>query len=120
MVESTNSQSSFVRSSNNVISFSAAKGKPKLRIVENKPIIADEETVRDIANTLVTDVAVELLHEFVEQGFDIESTTFDKNFGFAMEAIRSTLYATVDIHHPFQEIVDKCVKLPYANDDEAE
>ena len=80
---------------------------------------------RKFLNEYVHDLALNLLSEFHEEGFDIQSKVFDKNFGFVVESMRSMLYATYDIEHPFQEIVDKCVKLideidetEHANDDE--
>ena len=114
MDESTNSPSSSEQSSDNVIPFPTTR----LRLVPIETAESAEQENRDYADKFVHELALHFLSEFHEEGFDIHSTTFDKNFGFAIESLRSTLYATYDIHHPFQEIVDKCVKFPHANDDD--
>ena len=115
MDESTNSPSSSEQSSDNVIPFPTTR----LNLIPIETV-NDEQVNKDYTDKFVHELALHLLSEFHEEGFDIHSTTFDKNFGFAVESIRSTLYATHNIHHPFQEIVDKCVKFPHANDDDEE
>lgn len=117
-----NSPSSSEQSSDNVIPFpTRVVGKN----IEPEIPKTDEEANRKFLDGFVHDLALHLLTEFHEEGFDIQTKTFDKNFGFVVETIRSTLYATYDIEHPFQEIVDKCVKIvdeidetKHANDDD--
>ena len=116
MDESTNSPSSSEQSSDNVIPFPT-----HLRVVPPvEATISDEQENRKYVDEFVHEVALHLLSEFHEEGFDIQTKTFDKNFGFVVETIRSTLYGTYDIAHPFQEIVDKCVKFAHDNDDDDE
>jgi hypothetical protein len=117
MDESTNSPSFSEQSSDNVIPFPT---RVVASISDPETPENNEEANRKFLDGFVHDLALHLLSEFHEEGFDIHSTTFDKNFGFAVESLRSTLYATYDIAHPFQEIVDKCVKFPHANDDDDE
>ena len=111
MDESTNSQLSSVPSNDNVIPFPT-------RVVASisEPEKTPEERGREFVDEMTRSIAVELLAE-LHGSFDIQSTTFDKNFGFAMEALRSAMLATLEIPHPFQDIVDKCVIIPYDNDD---
>jgi len=116
MEESTNSPSSSEQSSedkDNIIPFPS-----HLRLVAIEEAEKDEETDRKYVDGFVHELALHLLSEFHEEGFDIQTKVFDKNFGFVVETIRSTLYATYDIFHPFQEIVDKCVKFAHDNDDD--
>jgi hypothetical protein len=116
MDESTNSPSSSEQSSedkDNIIPFPS-----HLRLVPIEEAEKNEEADRKYVDDFVHELALHLLSEFHEEGFDIQTTAFDKNFGFVVETIRSTLYATYDIFHPFQEIVDKCVKFAHDNDDD--
>jgi hypothetical protein len=122
MEESTNSQSSSEPSSDNVIPF---RKRVTEKVADSETPEITEKANREFLNEYVHDLALNLLSEFHEEGFDIQSKVFDKNFGFVVESMRSMLYATYDIEHPFQEIVDKCVKLideidetEHANDDE--
>jgi hypothetical protein len=116
MDESTNSPSSSEQSSedkDNIIPFPS-----HLRLVAIEEKEKDEEADRKYVDDFVHELALHLLSEFHEEGFEIQTTVFDKNFGFVVETVRSMLYATYDIPHPFQEIVDKCVKFAHDNDDD--
>jgi hypothetical protein len=116
MDESTNSPSSSEQSSedkDNIIPFPS-----HLRLVAIEEEEKDEEADRKYVDEFVHELALHLLSEFHEEGFEIQTTVFDKNFGFVVETVRSMLYATYDIPHPFQEIVDKCVKFAHDNDDD--
>lgn len=117
MDESTNSPSSSEQSNDdNIIPFPTQR----LRLISSDPETPedDEQTNRKFLDEFVHEFALRLLSEFHEEGFDIQTKTFDKNFGFTVETIRSTLYATYGIDHPFQEIVDKCVRFVHDNDDD--
>jgi hypothetical protein len=116
MDESTNSLSSSEQSSDdNIIPFPTTR----LRLIPDPETPEDnEEANRKYLDEFVHELALHLLSEFHEEGFDIQTKTFDKNFGFVVETIRSTLYGTYNIAHPFQEIVDKCVRFVHDNDDD--
>jgi len=106
MGESTNTASSFAQSSN-VLRF------PKKSI---RTILPDEDQeARDAARRLYVDEVVEsyashLANKLAQQGFDVFHDAFDKHFGFTMEAFRSTLLLTMELDHPFQEIVEQTVQ----------
>jgi hypothetical protein len=117
MDESTNSPSSSEQSSDdNIIPFPT----PRLRLISADPEVAEDnqEANRAFLDECVHELALGLLSEFHEGGFEIQTKVFDKNFGFVVEALRSMLYATYNIEHPFQDIVDKCVKFKHDNDDD--
>jgi hypothetical protein len=115
MDESTKPPSSSEQSSeDNIIPFPTTR----LRLVPIEEAEKNEEADRKYVDEFVHELALHLLSEFHEEGFDIQTKVFDKNFGFVVETVRSTLYATYDIFHPFQEIVDKCVKFAHDNDDD--
>jgi len=107
MEESTNSVSSFARSSN-VLPF------PKKNIRLVPPV--EDDIAREIANRKYVDEAVEsyaikMLNTLAEEGFDIQEDRFDKHFGFTMETLRSTLLLTMKLDHPLQEIIEHTVKI---------
>lgn len=94
MDESTKPPSSSEQSSeDNIIPFPT----PRLRLVPIEEAEKNEEVDRKYVDEFVHELALHLLSEFHEEGFDIHTKVFDKNFGFVVETVRSTLYATYDI-----------------------
>lgn len=106
MDESTSSQSYFEQS-NNVIAF------PSSAIIAIRDVHpATREQVQRVYVDEVTEAyATMLANKFGQQGFDIFHPDFDKHFGFAVEAIRSTLLRSMNVDHPFQEIVEHAAVL---------
>ena len=107
MDESMSSQSSSGQSNNNVIMFP----KKNIRLV---PPVEDDEA-REIArrtyiDEVIDNYAISLLNKLAQQGFDVFNKDFDKHYGFTIEALRSTLLMTMNLHHPFQEVVEHTVK----------
>lgn len=118
MDESTNTASSFAQSSNVVL---FPKRSTRINsVIDDDP--AREATKREYVDEVVDSYATYLANKLAQQGFDIFNKDFDKHFGFTVEALRSTLLLTMDLHHPFQEIVEHAVKtiaeLSPDNDDE--
>lgn len=116
MEESTNSVSSFARSSN-VLPF------PKKNIRLVPPV--EDDIAREIANRKYVDEAVEsyaikMLNTLAEEGFDIQEDRFDKHFGFTMEAFRATLLKSMGLSHPFHEMVEAAVEAILHQDDDEE
>lgn len=106
MGESTNTASSSAQSSN-VLRF------PKKSI---RAILPEEENeVRETARRLYIDEVVDsyashIANKLAQQGFDVFHESFDKHFGFTMEAFKSTLLLTMELDHPFQEVVESTVQ----------
>lgn len=106
MDESTNSASSFAQSSN-VVRF------PKKNIRLVSPVEEDaarEATKRTYVDEVTDAYATHIANKLAQQGFDIFNKDFDKHFGFTVEALRSCLLMTMELHHPFQEVVEHTVK----------
>lgn len=107
MGESTNTASSSAQSSN-VLRF------PKKNV---RAVLPEEENeVRDTARRLYVDEVVDsyathLANKLAQQGFDVFHDKFDKHFGFTMESFKSTLLMTMDLDHPFQEVVEQTVQM---------
>lgn len=108
MDASTNSASSFVRSSDNVVKF------PKKNIRNIMPVdseITKEAARRVYVDEIVEAYAISFLNRLAQQGFDVFDKRFERHYGFTMEALRSTLLMTFNIEHPFQDIIDNTVKI---------
>lgn len=108
MDASTNSASSFVRSSDNVVKF------PKKNIRNIMPVdseITKEAARRVYVDEIVEAYAISFLNRLAQQGFDVFDKRFERHYGFTMEALRSTLLMTFNIEHPFQDIIDNTVKM---------
>ena len=107
MEESMSSRSSSGQSNNNVIRFP----KANIRLV---PPVEDEATREAAKRTYVDEVveayASHIANKLAQQGFDVFNKDFDKHYGFTIEALRSTLLMTMNLHHPFQEVVEHTVK----------
>jgi len=107
MGESTNTASFSARSSN-VLSF------PKKNIRLVFPVEDDaarEATKRAYVDEVTEAYAQHIVHKLAQQGFDIFIKDFDKHFGFTIEALRSTMLMTMELHHPFQEVVEQTVQM---------
>jgi hypothetical protein len=113
------SLSSSGQSNNNVVVFP----KKNTRVVlPDEEEAAREATQRAYVDEVTDSYATHIANKLAQQGFDIFNKDFDKHFGFTVEALRSTLLMTMDLHHPFQEVVEHTVKtiaeLSADNDDD--
>lgn len=63
--------------------------------------------VEELTNTY----AIFLASKLAQEGFDTNSEAFNKNFSFTVENLKSTILATIGIHHPLQKIVEDVVEL---------
>ena len=104
MDESTSSQS-YYDQSNNVITF------PSSAIAVDRAVSPGkrEHVQRAYVDEVTEAYATMLVNKFAQQGFDIFGPEFDKHFGFAVESLRSTLLMTLNLSHPFQDIVEHAV-----------
>jgi hypothetical protein len=107
MEESMSSPSSSGQSNNNIVRFPKKNIRGITSIDENG---AREATKRAYVDEVTEAYATHIANKLGQQGFDIFNTEFDKHFGFTVEALRSTLLMTMDLHHPFQEVVAHTVK----------
>lgn len=101
------SPSSSRQSNNNIVRFPKKNVRGITSIDEDG---AREATKRAYVDEVTEAYATHIANKLGQQGFDIFNTEFDKHFGFTVEALRSTLLMTMDLHHPFQEVVAHTVK----------
>ncbi len=107
MDESTNAASSSAQSSN-VLRFPKKSSRLLSQIEDDA---AREATKRAYVDEVTASYAQHIAHKLGQQGFDIFNKDFDKHFGFTIEALRSTMLMTMDLHHPFQEVVEQTVQM---------
>ena len=97
--------------SNNVFKF------PEHKIVRDVPINIDEvekakeKGKQNYAEDIVMDFAENMLSALDSYGLDQDSKNFDRDFSFAMEAVRSLIYRTLSIEHHLHDFVDTHVSV---------
>jgi hypothetical protein len=101
------SPSSSGQSNNNVVRFPKKNVRGVVLIEDDA---AREATKRAYVDEVTEAYATHIANKLAQQGFDVFNNEFDKHFGFAIEALRSTLLMSMDLHHPFQEVVEHTVK----------
>ena len=69
-----------------------------------------EQTTKFIESA-VDDIALKLLHNFVDLGMKTQSETFTKDFSFLVDVLRSTIKRDFGMNHIVQKMVDKSVEL---------
>jgi hypothetical protein len=83
--------------------------------------VAREATRRAYVDEVAEAYAAHIANKLAQQGFDVFNKQFDKHFGFTVESLRSTLLMTMNLSHPFQEVVEHTVKtLAEAEEDDDE
>ena len=98
------------RDMDNVIPFPKAKR-------EDAPPQSDEQLQDQVlrnkkkyVNNIVDHYTNQLAMKFVQHGFNLQDEDFLKDFSFSVESIRSGLYRTLGITHPFQELMDEAIE----------
>ena len=90
---------------------------PKSRIVREVPVDieeiekAKERGLTSYADGIVEDLVGNIYTELENYGLDIENEHFEKDFSFAMDGIRSTVYRILGIEHHLHDFVDNSVKM---------
>lgn len=84
---------------------------------DNTPPQSDEElrlqvlrNKKKYVNNIVEHYTNQLAMKFVQHGFNLEEEEFLKDFSFSVETIRSGLYRSLGIDHPFQQLMDEAIE----------
>lgn len=84
---------------------------------DNAPPQSDEElrlqvlrNKKKYVNNIVEHYTNQLAMKFVQHGFNLEEEEFLKDFSFSVETIRSGLYRSLGIDHPFQQLMDEAIE----------
>ena len=72
--------------------------------------IEKEQTIKFV-ETAVDDIALKLLHNFVDLAMKTQSETFTKDFSFLVDVLRSTIKRDFGLNHIVQKMVDNTVEL---------
>ena len=64
----------------------------------------------DMSNYLAESILMAGAKEMVAHGVDVEDSEFLKDYAFALEALRSCLLRHGNVHHSFQDLVDRYCK----------
>ena len=98
----------------NVILFPVDKIKNKANtgVKDNKfQKRIEKEQTNKFVETAVDDIALKLLHHFVDLAMKTQTETFTKDFSFLVDVLRSTIKRDFGLNHIVQKMVDKSVEL---------
>ena len=71
----------------------------------------EKEQTNKFIETAVDDIALKLLHNFVDLAMKTQSETFTKDFSFLVDVLRSTIKRDFGLNHIVQKMVDMSVEL---------
>ena len=98
----------------NIILFPLDKIKDKSNVSPKKTEFSkriEKEQTNKFVETAVDDIALKLLHHFVDLGMKTQSETFTKDFSFLVDVLRSTIKRDFGMNHIVQKMVDRSVEL---------
>jgi hypothetical protein len=72
----------------------------------------------DYANELVDHYAGQLVNKFGMHGFAIEGEQFMKDFAFTVETMRSNLFRSLGLQHPFHDMIDEATQAMMMTEEE--
>ncbi len=103
----------------NVILFPLDKIKDKKNVGPKNTIfqkkLEKEQTIKFVESA-VDDIALKLLHHFVDLAMKTQTETFTKDFSFLVDVLRSTIKRDFGLNHIVQKMVDKSVELKVDRD----
>ena len=71
----------------------------------------EKEQTNKFVETAVDDIALKLLHHFVDLAMKTQTETFTKDFSFLVDVLRSTIKRDFGLNHIVQKMVDNTVEL---------
>ena len=98
----------------NVILFPVDKIKNKANTVVKDTKFQkriEKEQTNKFVETAVDDIALKLLHHFVDLAMKTQTETFTKDFSFLVDVLRSTIKRDFGLNHIVQKMVDNTVEL---------
>ena len=98
----------------NIILFPLDKIKNKSNVGPKKTEFSkriEKEQTNKFVETAVDDIALKLLHHFVDLAMKTQSETFTKDFSFLVDVLRSTIKRDFGMNHIVQKMVDRSVEL---------
>ena len=98
----------------NIILFPLDKIKNKAKVGPKQTKFTErvaKEQTNKFVETAVDDIALKLLHNFVDLAMKTQSETFTKDFSFLVDVLRSTIKRDFGLNHIVQKMVDRSVEL---------
>ena len=93
---------------------------PESRIVREVPPNieeikkAKEKGLQKHAETIVEDLIVNILDAMENYGIDVETDDFQRDFSFAADAMRASIYRSFNLDHALHSFVDNNVQIIHA------
>lgn len=72
---------------------------------------AKEKSIQKHAETIVEDMILSIMDALENYGLEMESDTFERDFTFAADGLRATIYRTFGIEHPLHSFIDSNVQV---------
>ena len=90
---------------NNVLQFPniGAMPKPKNEEELGERFLKNKKTYID---HVIDHYGTQLINKLGMHGFDIYEESFIYRYSFCVESLRATLYGTLDINHPFHQLME--------------
>ena len=98
----------------NIILFPLDKIKDKKNVGPKQTKFTErvaKEQTNKFVETAVDEIALKLLHNFVDLAMKTQTETFTKDFSFLVDVLRSTIKRDFGLNHIVQKMVDKSVEL---------
>tara|TARA_B100000424_G_scaffold96330_1_gene72420 strand:- start:406 stop:876 length:471 start_codon:yes stop_codon:yes gene_type:complete len=98
----------------NIILFPLDKIKDKTNVGPKQTKFTErvaKEQTNKFVETAVDEIALKLLHNFVDLAMKTQTETFTKDFSFLVDVLRSTIKRDFGLNHIVQKMVDKSVEL---------
>jgi hypothetical protein len=99
--------------SDNVIQFPLMQNRMSELEAESAANVIDDmrrTKALEMSNYLAESILMAGAKEMVAHGVDVNDAEFLKDYAFALEALRSCLLRHGDVHHSFQDLVDRYCK----------
>ena len=75
----------------------------------------EKEQTNKFIESAVDDIAMKLLHNFVDLAMKTQSETFTKDFSYLVDCLRATIKRDFGLNHIVHKIVDNTVELQHDN-----
>lgn len=72
---------------------------------------AKEKSLQKHAETIVEDMILNIMDALENYGIDVDSDPFERDFTFAIDGLRATVYRTFNIEHPLHHFIDTNVQI---------
>lgn len=67
---------------------------------------AKEKSLQKHAETIVEDLILNIMDALENYGIDTDGDTFERDFTFAADGLRATVYRSFNIEHPLHSFID--------------